>query len=526
MGTIVDKLQAVLDSKNAIKSKFNLSDDLPFNKYADSIKAGEDVTLGVVDAEGKFQPLTFDGTTASNDGEPENVVNYHSWDSTLEAPTWETDLSFITAESADILEGKISVDTEGNPITGTLKKGTDVSDTTATANDVKQGTQFYNAQGILTQGTFVPKDISITLGYVTADKKFQPIVFDGTVGTPSGAEEDINTVYRCDIPDIDDLTQPLTFVAQEAGSTIQLNTHEILIKPTTIQYRANEEEEWKSYNIGDTITLQNVGDQVQFQNLVDSLSVSAREYVAFSMTGKIAAYGNIQSMLNWSTTVTVYCYSHMFEDCTSLIKAPVLPVTTLEMDCYSSMFKGCTSLPKTPELPAMELAESCYSSMFAGCTSLTDAPALPAITLVTSCYSSMFAGCTSLPKTPELPATTLDKWCYSYMFRNCEALTEAPDLPATTLAEACYYGMFQGCTSLTKAPDLPATTLVTNCYSAMFRNCERLQSIKVHFKTWNDYTIDWLGNVAPAGIFYKPSELPSEYGYNGIPEGWEVVNID
>jgi hypothetical protein len=31
MGTIVDKLKAVLDSKEAIREKFNLSKDLPFS---------------------------------------------------------------------------------------------------------------------------------------------------------------------------------------------------------------------------------------------------------------------------------------------------------------------------------------------------------------------------------------------------------------------------------------------------------------------------------------------------------------
>ena len=38
MGTTADKLQAVLNAKNAIKAKFNLSDNLPFSKYAENIK--------------------------------------------------------------------------------------------------------------------------------------------------------------------------------------------------------------------------------------------------------------------------------------------------------------------------------------------------------------------------------------------------------------------------------------------------------------------------------------------------------
>ena len=77
MGTIADKLQAVLNSKNAIKSKFNLSDELPFSQYADNINIHVDASGGI-------------------------------------------DLSFITAEAKDILRGKVSVNKNGNKITGTL----------------------------------------------------------------------------------------------------------------------------------------------------------------------------------------------------------------------------------------------------------------------------------------------------------------------------------------------------------------------------------------------------------------------
>jgi hypothetical protein len=116
------------------------------------------------------------------------------------------------------------------------------------------------------------------------------------------------------------------------------------------------------------------------------------------------------------------------------------------------------------------------------------------------------------------------------MFDGCTSLTKAPDLPATTLAVNCYYAMFRGCTSLTEAPELPATTLELGCYTYMFEGCSRLQSIRVHFKEWYISLYNgcsgWLTNVAPTGIFYKPSELRVERGVDYIPEGWEVVNID
>lgn len=47
MGTTAEKLQAVLDSKNAIKTKFNLPDDLPFSQYAENINpSGGDTPSG------------------------------------------------------------------------------------------------------------------------------------------------------------------------------------------------------------------------------------------------------------------------------------------------------------------------------------------------------------------------------------------------------------------------------------------------------------------------------------------------
>jgi hypothetical protein len=73
------------------------------------------------------------------------------------------------------------------------------------------------------------------------------------------------------------------------------------------------------------------------------------------MTGKIAASGNVNSMLNFR-------------------KDADGNVIGLSMCCYVNMFSGCTSLTTAPELPATTLAYACYQQMFVGCTSLTEAP--------------------------------------------------------------------------------------------------------------------------------------------------------
>ena len=268
-----------------------------------------------------------------------------------------------------------------------------------------------------------------------------------------------------------------------------------------------------------------------------------------------------------SATLSVGCYSKMFEKCTKLTSAPQLPATNLEKECYRSMFSGCSSLTTPPDLPSTTLAEACYAFMFDNCTSLTTAPKLPATilesgcyfnmfhsctalinppqlpasTLAAMCYLNMFGDCTSLTTAPQLPATALADGCYSEMFSGCTSLTSAPQLPATTLADGCYCEMFRGCTSLTTAPQLPATKLAIACYEAMFMDCKNIESVTVGFSDWGEVyekehgfegneevqwgTNNWFFSVAPSGTFICPKDLPEKRGHNFIPPEWKIDRL-
>lgn len=202
------------------------------------------------------------------------------------------------------------------------------------------------------------------------------------------------------------------------------------------------------------------------------------------------------------TNFPEFCCLSMFEGCTNLVSAPVLPYTTLSRYCYSYMFDGCSSLTTAPALQATTLAEHCYECMFRN-TGITVAPALRATTMAPYCYAgmfwgtplttpptlsstvladhcyySMFRGCSSLASVPALNATTLATHCYNNMFNGCTSLTSTKKLPATTLAANCYYSMFLGCTGLTYISELPATTLASECYYQMFRGCTGLISVR------------------------------------------------
>ena len=158
-----------------------------------------------------------------------------------------------------------------------------------------------------------------------------------------------------------------------------------------------------------TITLANAGDKVYFRGDNTTVSESYSIYYQFVMSGKIAASGNIMSLLDTtckSTTISNdYCYYSMFRGCTSLTTAPSLPATTLAENCYGYMFNGCTSLTTAPALPATTLAEDCYDSMFNGCTSL-------------QVYSSSGTGHTKAWRIPT--SGRASSYTYQYrMFYNC-----------------------------------------------------------------------------------------------------------
>ena len=350
----------------------------------------------------------------------------------------------------------------------------------------------------------------------------------------------------------------LKFTALETGEIGM--THNGTNATTTKPYISYSKDgvnwiEWDYTNI--TV---DVNDVIYFKGINDRIGNSPSDYSIFTSTGKIAASGNIMSLLYGddyegklslsgkdycfirifnslpitttpefpATTLAEDCYREIFGGCNLITTAPVLPATELIDYCYYGMFYKCTSLVNAPELPATKLAFMCYGSMFRYCTSLVNAPVLPATTLADDCYHSMFFGCSKLVNAPSLPATKLATVCYYDMFYNCTSLTTAPALPATELKNYCYMEMFYGCTSLTTAPELPATTLVSECYSNMFNSCNKLNYVKANFTTepYSKYTGNWLSRVASTGTFVANKNATwttsITRGDSTVPEGWTI----
>lgn len=195
---------------------------------------------------------------------------------------------------------------------------------------------------------------------------------------------------------------------------------------------------WKPSVVNEETPVINTGEIILFKKkLVPNALNTVGE---FTITKKCTLSGNCLSLIfgddaAGEKNIQNYedAFIRTFFSCENIIEvsSDFLPATTLSRRCYESMFNECTSLIKAPVLPATSLAEFCYREMFENCSSLESAPELPATELATSCYSSMFKGCISLSESPTLPATELEYYCYKEMFYGCSGLKKIKALFTT-----------------------------------------------------------------------------------------------
>ena len=300
----------------------------------------------------------------------------------------------------------------------------------------------------MTQTTYDLTNLNLSAGTYAIT-----VVAEAEGFTDSDASNAINYTSTAPIP-----TDCILFEGETSDFTLKATYKEW---DGTVEY-STDKNTWSTWD-GSEISS---ADKKLYLRGKNNTTFYSKKGAQFILSAKAGCYGNINTLLDYENP----------------------PTTIAKSYCYSSMFQGCTSLTTAPELPATTLQYSCYDSMFNRCTSLTTAPELPATTLADFCYRSMFDGCKSLTTAPELPATTLAGGCYQYMFYDCTSLTSAPELPATTLATNCYSSMFSGCTSLTTAPALPATTLQYGCYDSMFQGCTGL---KISATQTGEYTTAW-----------------------------------
>lgn len=162
---------------------------------------------------------------------------------------------------------------------------------------------------------------------------------------------------------VDPLTVPLTFTAEQPNSSVRLTTAN-----TALYYRRNSADPWIPYTSETVLVLEKIGDYVQMWNSSDSLSVG-NKLSTYTLSGRVAASGNIMSLANFREDVPDSCFRTLFNNCAALTTLPLLPAKKIAVHGYNQMFFGCVLL-KEAKLSAVELGASGLRAMFNRCSSL------------------------------------------------------------------------------------------------------------------------------------------------------------
>lgn len=163
----------------------------------------------------------------------------------------------------------------------------------------------------------------------------------------------------------------LTIEALEDDLTVSFSVN-------PLQYSIDECQTWIELPVGTTTPTINTGEKIYFK-ATGLTPTSDAGIGTFNVNKQFNLSGNCMSMLfgdnaQYKTDLTGYDYAFLklFSYCTTLmsVSAGFLPATTLSVACYSNMFDSCEELTTAPELPAIILVDRCYYQMFSVCRKL------------------------------------------------------------------------------------------------------------------------------------------------------------
>ena len=214
--------------------------------------------------------------------------------------------------------------------------------------------------------------------------------FDSQTRVLSLLDKAGNVISSCEVPskDVDDITKPLTLTATADNSGVKL----WMSGTVNNTFEVDKGNGWEDYTINTNIYL-NAGESCKWRCKSHPSTQSNTQYVRFVMSGTIEASGNCNSMLssNFENITSISKYDHafvaLFQDCTSLTKAPLLPATILPPYGYYYMFSRCTSL-KEVRIAATTTATGALGNWLSGVPATGDFYCDPNATIFSTNSSS------------------------------------------------------------------------------------------------------------------------------------------
>lgn len=226
----------------------------------------------------------------------------------------------------------------------------------------------------------------------------------------------------------------------------------------------------------------------------------------FSMSGKIAASGTLESLLDPDyesvSALAGNAFYQLFSGCTALTSAPTMNATVANYGAFTYLFDGCTSLSGDVEFPNLTRdASNSMAVSFNRCANMRKFSA-PKLESIWNLYNT-FNGCTSLEEVefPSLKyANTQQDYGLYRTFYGCTSLRRVDfgkieSFTTTSSTDNAFYG----CTSL-EVIDCSNVSVPLPCnnFNNMFGNTNATFKVVVPdalYSTWLQ-TGDWASGAS------------------------------
>lgn len=543
MGTIVEKMQAAINSKNAIKEKFKLADDLPFSQYAENIQGATSfykcanaysppisgllfdapLTENSTDAE-TGQVLTYNGVTFTEiDGKKCAYFNGSSYiqfaDTSL--PTGSADRTICCwlkqttsggwqhafGYGANSQNSKFYIGVISDGYIGFTQFGSDFySDITASNWHFVAVVQTNDMQKMYIDGE------EVTSGHLSVNT----VLSTGYIGRAPGSDSSEN--FKGYISDTQIYDSALSASQIAKLYVLSKNPKPALPENTWNGYKAiltTAEDGNEYYTFEETVTEGLTFSDIHFAPVIggiynDGCTIMVeklsqyKEKIPFRLTAaqnnasvRLDANGSPDaSQLYYRTFINGTFTDWALYTVGTKITLPTMDVDYIEFENRQAKFSTDSN---------NYFSFNFYGSDYTKVSPSGDIMSLHGYTEECSPY------------------------CFYALFRESYGLVGEITLSATTLANSCYQNMINSGQSGEQglAVNIMATTLADNAMNSLMANCGTITSIRVKFTEWqpDNAFSNWV--YFPAGFngtFYKPTALPDERGSSRIPYNATVVN--
>ena len=391
--------------------------------------------------------------------------------------------------------------------------GSDTSDATATAADIRKGKTAYVSDGLvvgtaggLIRDLIVAKELDCT--YMFSDLSVKSFVGILEYEDTSSVTDMSSMFYGCSnltaVPLFD--TSSVTNMSSMFQSCSNLTTVPSFDtrSVTVMDGMFNGCSSLTAVPLFDTRSVTNM--RIMFSDCSNLTTVPLFDTRSVTDMGGMLGWCSKLTMVPSFDTRSVTDMWNMFNSCSSLTTVPSFD--TRSVTDMSNMFNGCSKLTTVPSFDTRSVRS--MANMFGNCSKLTTVPSFDTRSVTN--MSKMFNGCSSLTTVPAFDTRSVTNM--STMFNGCSSLTTVPAFDTRSVTNMSK--MFINCTNLTECwlrnikTNLTVGSGTTYGHLLTLESLEHLIQELVHTASSRTLTVGSANLEKLANVYVKTIDITDE----------------